>query len=109
LQQPLPGAIDAGQSLQIDLDVSLNGLSVDDIVVECIVGSESGSGDFTAIHRVSFEDTGQVVNGVAHYHCDLFQSDVLCSSGGLQHFRVRLFPWHRLLNHPFECGRMLWL
>jgi hypothetical protein len=47
--------------------------------------------------------------GETLYQCDLFDSDESCSAGGLQHFKIRVFPSHKLLCHPFECGRMLWL
>jgi hypothetical protein len=48
-------------------------------------------------------------DGKASYHCKLFEAKELCSAGGLEHFKIRLYPYHRLLSHPLECGRMLWL
>jgi starch phosphorylase len=28
---------------------------------------------------------------------------------GLQTYQVRMYPYHELLSHPFEMGRMLWI
>ena len=109
LVNPVPQSIDSGQVLPLDVCVDLNGLSSDDIVVECVVGNESSSGEPAASHCVQFEIQKPVRSGKAIYHCDLFQTEVLCSASGLQSFRIRLYPWHRLLSHRFECGRMLWL
>ncbi len=109
LVNPVPASIDSGQVLPLDVCVELNGLSSEDIVVECVVGDAGSSGQFAGVHRIQFEVQAPVRNGSAIYHCDLFQTDILCSASGLQNFRIRLYPYHTLLNHRFECGRMLWL
>ncbi len=106
---PVPASIDSGQVLPLDVRVDLNGLSSSDIIVECVVGDEPVSGKACVMHNVQFEIQAPVRSGKAIYHCDLFKTDVPCSASGLQNFRIRLYPWHRLLSHRFECGRMLWL
>ena len=109
LVNPVPASIGSGQVLPLDVCVELNGLSSEDIIVECVVGDEGSSGQLAGVHQVQFEIQAPVKNGTAIYHCDLFQNDILCSASGLQNFRIRLYPYHTLLNHRFECGRMLWL
>jgi len=27
----------------------------------------------------------------------------------MQTYQVRMYPYHELLSHPFEMGRMLWI
>jgi len=109
LVNPVPASIGSGQVLPLDVCVELNGLSSEDIAVECVVGGEESSTQLADVHSVQFEMQSSVENGKAIYHCDLFQTDVLCSASGLQNFRIRIYPYHTLLNHRFECGRMLWL
>ncbi|HFD78849.1 MAG TPA: alpha-glucan family phosphorylase [Gammaproteobacteria bacterium] len=109
LLRPLPETITAGEPLSLDVEVELNGLRSEDLVVECLVGHRDEDGAFVASDHVPFRLVGDGSEGCAHYHCDLFEADDTCSAGGLQQFRVRLYPWHRLLSHPLECGRMRWL
>jgi starch phosphorylase len=109
LATPLASAIDAGKPLLIDVEVELNGLDSDDVIVECVVGTETESGRFSATRSVPFSLLAPVVDGTAWYHCRLFEDQELCSAAGLQHFKIRLYPFHPLLSHPLECGRMLWL
>lgn len=109
LARPLATAIHSGKPLLIDVDVDLNGLGSDDLVVECVLGAETESGEFSATHSIPFALLEPVIDGKASYHCKLFEDEQLCSAGGLQHFKVRIYPYHRVLSHPLECGCMLWL
>jgi glycogen phosphorylase len=93
----------------MEVAISLNGLDPGDVIVECVLGSESVTGEFIAQKRIPFTLVDRNPEGETLYQCDLFDSDESCSAGGLQHFKIRVFPSHELLCHPFECGRMLWL
>jgi starch phosphorylase len=46
---------------------------------------------------------------VVSYHCNLFDTTETCQQCGQQSFKIRMYPCHPLLNHPLECGRMIWL
>jgi starch phosphorylase len=109
LASPVATAIHSGKPLLIDVNVDLNGLDSDDIVVECVLGTETESGEFSATHSVSCALVAPAIDGKSSYHCRLFEDEQLCSAGGLQHFKIRIYPYHPLLSHPLECGRMLWL
>jgi starch phosphorylase len=109
LATPVATAIHSGKPLLIDVDVDLNGMDSDDIVVESVLGTETESGEFSATHSIPFALLAPAVDGKASYHCKLFGDEQLCSAGGLQHFKIRIYPYHRLLSHALECGRMLWL
>jgi starch phosphorylase len=109
LPTPLATSVQAGESVSLEVAVHLNGLDAGDVVVECVLGSESAAGEFIAQERLPFTRVGQNPEGETLYHCDLFDSDQSCRIGGLHQFKVRVFPSHDMLSHPFECGRMLWL
>jgi len=107
LAQPVPPAILAGGCVALDVAVELNGLEAGDIFVECVM-SDSGSNNEHVLCSVPLFLSGTTAAGEALYHCDLFESEP-CSVGGLQHFRIRIYPCHPLLSHPLECGLMIWL
>jgi starch phosphorylase len=108
LAQPVQRTIKAGGHVALDVAVDLNGLEAADVFVECVMGDNSMfSEPFQC--SVPLFLVGEDATGAALYHCDLFDNDTSCSVGGLQNFRVRLYPCHPLLSHPLECGLMIWL
>jgi starch phosphorylase len=109
MARPLATSVQAGEPLTMEVAISLNGLEPGDVTVECVLGTESVTGEFIAQKRIPFSLVGENPEGETLYQCDLFDSGESCSVGGLQQFKVRVFPSHKLLCHPFECGRMLWL
>lgn len=96
-------AMSAGQSLPITVSINLNGLKPADVVVECLVGREPVNGHFSAHsrHRFSFvrQESGR----------DLFELQLHPTLPGVNHYKIRLYPHHPLLCHPFETGSMIWL
>jgi len=96
--------IPAGSALPIEVAVRLNGLEPDDVLVECLVGHESDSGEFVKHDALVFTPAGQNDQGEAIYRLD-FRPRL----PGLQYYKIRLFPFHTHLNHRFEPGYMLWL
>ena len=109
IASPVAPAIGSGETLSLAVEVELNGLQPSDIRVECIVIRQSDPRMVGEAHHIPFRQVDMAAEGTASYHCDLFESDELCSSGGLHYYKVRVYPWHALLSHPFECGRMRWL
>jgi starch phosphorylase len=109
LVAPIAVAVNAGEALAIDVEVELNGLQPEDIVVECLVVRQSDASLLGDAEHVAFRKVGTGGDGRAFYHCNLFEGEELCSTGGLHHYKVRIYPWHELLSHPFECGNMIWL
>lgn len=99
-----PLDIPAGTALPILVVVHLGGLNEQDVVVECLVGTESNTEDFSmhSSHRLkaySTNDLGET----------LFSVDLEPSLSGLQFYKIRVFPHHHLLSHRFETGKMIWL
>jgi starch phosphorylase len=92
-------------TLLLRVSVALNGLSQDDIVVECLLGIEDDEGEFTINNRYYLEpEKHQTGPGEISFSMAL-QPEVC----GLQVFKVRMYPFHPLLSHPFEMGCMIWL
>ncbi len=95
--------ITEGESLPVRVEVRLEGLSASDVVVECLVGALRESGYLNVRERYLFSHTG-MQNGNHVYSLDLKPSNP-----GLNHYKIRIFPCHALLSHPFELGYMLWV
>jgi len=77
--------------------------------VECVIEEHPVAGEHHPACSVPLFLAGQTGTGETLYHSDLFDPAYTCTVGGLQEFRVRVYPCHPLLSHPFECGLMIWL
>jgi starch phosphorylase len=99
-----PTQIKSGESVPIRVAVQLNGLRPEDVIVECLISTEehiahSRSCDNYALSPLSTDAEGET----------LFGLDLQPSLPGLQYYKIRIYPFHELLAHRFETGRMLWL
>jgi glycogen phosphorylase len=94
----------AGQALSIRVAAYLDGLSPEDVLVECLVGRENESGGFARHDAHVFTHAGPGEHGES-----VFQLDLTPSLAGLQIYKIRLFPFHPCLSHRFETGYMIWL
>jgi starch phosphorylase len=92
-------------TLFLRVSINLNGLSQDDIVVECLLGIEDDEGEFTINNRYYLEPEKHQ-SGLAEVFFSMTLQPEAC---GLQVFKVRMYPFHPLLSHPFEMGCMIWL
>ncbi|MCL2345368.1 MAG: alpha-glucan family phosphorylase [Desulfobulbus sp.] len=93
-----------GKALKIEVAVQLNGLIPSDVTLEALIGRpgvEIGSGK---LRRYPLQCTGSTDHGEALYILNL--TPELC---GRLEYRIRIFPTHAALIHPFETGLMLWL
>ena len=93
-----------GETLPIRVLAKLDGLTPADVRVECLVGTESETGEFQVHDHLLLEsdspnDKGEVV----------FKLDLQPQLPGLQYYMIRMYPYHPLLSHPFETGWMIWL
>ncbi len=104
LSDKLPEAISSGRSLPISIAVQLHELCAADVRVECVVGTEDAHGEFVAQTHFDLAPAGTNGNGET-----LFRLDLIPPLAGLQHYKLRMYPTHQLLSHPFEVGCMLWL
>ena len=94
----------SGDSLRIEVAANLGELTTDDVVLECIIGTESRHNKFVECEHVLLQPAGTTDNGEA-----LFSHDLSPPLSGLQFYKLRLYPSNPLLSHPFETGHIIWL
>jgi len=96
-------SIGSGESLTIELAMNLNGLSINDVVVECLISK--GNEDNSTVHdTLRFTADGKLDSGETFYRLELHPS-----LSGLQYYKIRSYPSHKNLSHRFETGKMIWL
>src|SRR5690606_38676257 len=94
-----------GNPMRLELAVNLDGLTPEDVVVELLIGRHSDSDKLRESRCSRFEWEGVMTEQGEHRYV-LQLTPEMCSK--LQ-YRVRIYPWHEMLTHPFEMGMMRWL
>ncbi len=92
------------QTLPIRVSAFLNGLTQDDVVLECLLGTENDDGDFMIQNRYFLDPEDS-----QHGEETVFYLELHPKLAGLQCFKLRMYPYHALLSHTFEMGCMIWL
>ncbi len=95
--------ISFGESLTLQVAVNLNGLAPEDVRVEVLLGRASKHGQDKDLHAIQMKPEGW--DG---QDC-LFNLELTPEMCGKLLYRVRVYPYHDLLTHPFETGLMVWL
>jgi alpha-glucan phosphorylases len=98
------GEILAGETLPIRIAAQLDELGAHEVVIECLVGMEDESGQFVTHERFLLQPEGR-----NNHNETLFRLDLRPTLTGLQHYTLRIYPYHALLCHRFETGCMLWM
>ncbi len=93
-----------GDTLKIQVSVFLDGLEPSDIVVECLVGTTTVHEEFVVQMRIPLQPDGEKVD-----KRQVFTLDLAPVLSGLQHYKIRAYPYHALQAHAFETGYMIWL
>lgn len=96
--------LQSGASLKLQVSARLADLRPQDVVVECLVGVETEGSDFKCIETLPFVYAETNGDGTS-----LFELSFTPKLPGLQHYKVRIYPYHHLLAHRFEMGLMQWL
>ena len=93
-----------GEGLRLEVSVFLYGLRPEDVAVELLIAKQTGHED-SQPKSYPFESEGtQSEQGEQRFALEL--SPEMC---GKLEYRIRLYPQHELLTHPFELGMMRWL
>lgn len=92
-----------GEELIVRIAISLNGLNSRDINVECLMDRANNTNGFEHISCHPLQAVGEE-NGETIYETR-FVPDLT----GLINYKLRAYPYHPLLCHPFEMGAMKWL
>lgn len=96
--------INTNETLHIKVSVYLNGLTPEDVAVECVSGHCNSEKDIMVNkerHRFKLEGE-QDKNHI-------FTLNLKPSHAGLNHYKIRMYPYHELLSHPLETGYLIWL
>ncbi len=103
-ENTVPETISSKDSVQIRVSVNLNHLQAGDVVVECLFGKESSNGQFKIETSNKLLAKGENETGET-----IFEMDIKPPLAGLQCYKIRIYPYHRSLTHPFETGFMIWI
>jgi starch phosphorylase len=94
-----------GDTLRFEMAAFLDGLRPEDIVVEMQLGRHTEFEKLQETRRYRFEWEGLMTDQGEHRFV-LQLTPEMC---GKLEYRIRVYPWHELLTHPFEMGMMRWL
>jgi glycogen phosphorylase len=94
--------ISQGDALRIGVELELCGLSPADVVVECLLVPRDGEGDRQVLSR-------PLAPGAQENERAIYRRDIVDVLAGLVDYRIRAYPFHPLLAHPFDMGLMKWL
>jgi len=93
-----------GESLELEVAAQLNGLSPGDIVLELVLSRGDGTRSQPERRNFPFSPAGTDATGATRFRLTL--TPELC---GQLDYRIRMFPHHPALTHPFELGLMIWI
>jgi len=92
-----------GETMRFEVAVQLDGLTPNDLTVE-LVFTRPGEPTTERSRRYVLQHERALEGGE-----QLFSRELTPDQCGKMEYRVRAFPTHPLLTHPFEMGMMLWL
>ena len=93
-----------GEAMRIEVAVALNGLAPEDVLVEMLGASPDCEGDEGALQQQRFAAAGTMPERGEHRYV----LDLKPDACGRLDYRIRAYPRHELLTHPFEIGLMIW-
>lgn len=97
--------IDHGAAVRVAVAARLNGIAPEDLAVEVLLARAGAglAGQNLERKRLAFE---QALAGTGEH---LYSLDLAPEHCGRIEYRIRAYPRHDLLTHPFEMGMMIWL
>ena len=96
--------IQFGESIPVEVAVKLNGLSPDDVRVELLLSRAR-----CARRRPCSTATSCCPPGSWTRASSASRSSSSRGCRGKLDYRIRIYPRHELLTHPFELGLMCWV
>ena len=94
-----------GDGLRLEVGVLLAGLKPEDMALEMMIVKQAGHEEDRHAKLYRFESEGRLTEQGEHR----FVLELSPESCGKLEYRIRLYPHHELLTHPFELGMMRWL
>ncbi len=103
LKQGPPATLTAGADFALAVSVKLQPLAATDLCVEAQLGTVDAQGEFTVAETVP------LTAAETEHDTQVFRAQLAPTHAGLVSLRIRVYPYHTLLPHRLEMGRMLWL
>jgi starch phosphorylase len=97
------GRIQFGEAIPVEVAVKLNGLAPADVCVELLLSRSAREGS-PVQHSHELSDAGDMGHGEHRYRVEMKPG-----LAGRLDYRIRVFPRHDLLTHPFEMGLCTWV
>jgi starch phosphorylase len=94
-----------GESIALEVAVQLNGLKPEDVMVEVLVQRDTSEPHLQVKNSLQMKCLDELTERGEHR----FQLEVTPEMCGKLEYRIRVYPYHELLAHPFEMGMMRWL
>jgi starch phosphorylase len=98
-----PRRLQFGDAIPIEVAAKLNGLEASDVCVELIL-TRSVREATPLAHSHELTPAGAIEGGECRFRIDLKPG-----LAGRLDYRIRIYPRHELLTHPFEMGLATWL
>lgn len=98
-----PEMLENGEILALQVRAELDGLDTDDVRIECLLQHE-GHGSLPSQQINVLQPLQREADGSW-----IFAAGILPPNNGVFRIRVRMYPFHDLLQHPFEVGLLRWL
>src|SRR5687768_241388 len=95
--------IQFGEAMPVEVAVKLNGLAPSDVCVELLLARGAREGA-PVQHTHELIEAEALADGEYRYRIDLRPG-----LAGRLDYRIRIFPRHELLTHPFELGLSCWV
>ena len=95
--------IQFGEAMPVEVAVKLNGLAQTDVCVELLLSRGAGAGT-PVRHTHELLPTGEMGQGEWRYAVQLKPG-----LAGRLDYRIRIYPRHEFLTHPFETGLCAWV
>jgi starch phosphorylase len=100
-----PRRISYGDNLRLEVAINLNGLAPEDVTVEVLLGRPATMDPVgEKVQRIPLRFASRIDGRECLYALQL--TPEMC---GRIAYRIRAYPNHELLTHPFEMGMMRWL
>jgi starch phosphorylase len=93
-----------GASVHFEVAVRLEGLEPSDVAVELLFSRPNSTAQSRPPRPYRMAYNGPGVDGES-----LFSLELKPEVCGKIEYRLRVYPHHELLTHPFEMGMMVWL
>jgi len=102
---PPVGRVRSGESVHLEVAAKLNGLAPEQVALEVLLARPEAELATDALDRKRMRFDRVLAQTGEH----LFSLDFAPEFYGRIEYRVRAYPFHEALTHPFETGMMVWV